>query len=351
MSRKKEDGRTTVYNKIVSPELMEQVNPENIELQKDFVNYLKSVDKSEGTILQYTNNLKIMWVWMLQYAKNKHFTKLTKRDVVHLQAHMLEEWKWSPKRIKMFKASLSSLGHYIEDILDDEYPEYKSIINVIKAPPDTHVRKKTVFKERELQKLLNHLVETEQYDKACVLSLAMNSGRRVSELARFKIGWFQPKYTICEGALYKSPEPMKTKGPGSRGKMMQVYVLAKPFQPYLDLWLQKRKEMGAKSDYLLFKMKDGHWTFGPVDRNDLRKWAKEFTEFLGKPFYWHSIRHFFTTKLAEMNLPDSIIQEIIGWESSEMVQLYTDTETEKKLEKYFGKDGVKYVTSRSLKEL
>jgi hypothetical protein len=46
-----------------------------------------------------------------------------------------------------------------------------------------------------------------------------------------------------------------------------------------------------------------------------------------------------------------VIQDIIGWESTEMVRIYTDTEKEKTFDKYFGAEGIKEVRQTSLTEL
>ena len=67
-------GRSTVYNNIVTPEKLSQVNPENIQLGKDFLEYLSSVDRSKTTIDAYANDLKIFWVWLLENCNNKFFT-------------------------------------------------------------------------------------------------------------------------------------------------------------------------------------------------------------------------------------------------------------------------------------
>lgn len=39
-------GRKVQHNNIVSDELLAQVNPENIELGKDFLDYLRSIDRA-----------------------------------------------------------------------------------------------------------------------------------------------------------------------------------------------------------------------------------------------------------------------------------------------------------------
>ena len=50
-------GRKTKQNKITSPELIAQINPKNIRLMNDFLEYLRSVGKAETTVKAYTSDL------------------------------------------------------------------------------------------------------------------------------------------------------------------------------------------------------------------------------------------------------------------------------------------------------
>ena len=43
-------SRKTKMNNITTPELLQQVNSKNIQLLKDFLSYLKAVQRSETTI-------------------------------------------------------------------------------------------------------------------------------------------------------------------------------------------------------------------------------------------------------------------------------------------------------------
>ena len=65
-------GRKTKHNKITSPELISQINAQNIHLMDDFLEYMRSVGKAESTIKAYTNDLYIFFVWVLQNANNKY---------------------------------------------------------------------------------------------------------------------------------------------------------------------------------------------------------------------------------------------------------------------------------------
>lgn len=351
MSKRKGEGRSTVYNDITSPEKMKDVNPDNLELENDYLEYLSSIGRAKSTIYQYEHNLHIFWCWNLEYNKNKFFVDLKKREFSKFQSHAINEWGWSPKRVRTVKATISSLSNYIENILDDEYEGYKPIVRKIESPADATVRTKSVFTLDELQKMLDYLVENEQYMKACMLSLAMNNGRRKAEIPRFKVSYFDSCNLICEGALYKTPEKMVTKGRGTIGKLLDVYTLAKPFQPYLDLWLEERKRLKIRSEWLFPRREGGKWVNKPIKVETLDSWARSFSAIMKKPFYWHSLRHYFTTKLSESNLPEGVIQDIIGWESTEMVRIYTDTEKEKTFDKYFGAEGFKNVQSAKLIEL
>lgn len=346
-------GRGTVYNSITSKEKMNLVNYKNLELEKDFLDYLASTDKSMETIKQYKANLHIFWCWNLEYNNDKFFTELTKREVVRFQNHAIKEWKWSPARIRTVKATLSSLSKYIENILDDEkeFQGFKSIINKVESPVNVPKLEKTVFKDYELKRLLDHLVAKKEYMKACVLSLAMSSGRRKTEITLFKVAYFRPENLICDGALYKTPEKVRTKGRGANGKMLELYTLAAPFNYYLDLWLKERKRLGIHSQWLFPKRRGGIWTDDPIPTSTLDSWATQFTMFLKKPFYWHSLRHYFTTKLVSYDIPSSVIQDVIGWESADMVTTYDDTEKDDRFDKYFGAGGIKNIKPKNLEEL
>lgn len=348
---KQTEGRSTVYNSITSEDKLEQVCEDNLQLEDDFLEYLTSTDRAKSTIKQYKANLHVFWCWNLEFNKNKSFVDLTKREITKFQNHALNVWNWSPSRVRTVKAVMRSLENYIITILDDEYPDYKQIWNKIESPANEAVRKKTVFQTADLQTLLDKLVERKEYDKACMLSLAMNSGRRKAELIRFKVSYFNDENLICNGALYKTPEKVVTKGRGQRGKLLDIYILAKQFKPYLNLWLKQREELGITTDTLFPDYVDGKYVDESIGISTMNSWANTFSRLIGQPFYFHAMRHWFTTSLLEANLPESIVQDIIGWSSSDMLRIYDDRELDSQFDKYFGEDGIKQVKSSSLDNL
>lgn len=343
-------GRKVQHNIIVTPELLAQVNPENIELGKDFIDYLRSIDRASSTLDAYANDLNIFWVYLVQHCNNKFFIDLSKREIAKYQSHCLTEWKWSPARMRRVKSTLSSLSNYVEAILDDEYENFRPIIRKIENPVNEKVMTKTVFEESQLNKLLDTLVEKGRYDQACMLSLAINSGRRKSELPRFKVSYFDDE-NIIYGSLYKTPEQVKTKGRGSRGKMLTLYVLVKSFKPYFDLWMNYRKENGIESEWLFPKKVGGQYIDEPMEPTTLDSWSDTFTNIIGVDFYWHSLRHFFTSQCSRSGLPDDVIQMLIGWNSLDMVSVYKDISADEQFEKYFANGEIIKQEQKSLSDL
>ena len=99
--------RSTVYNNITSEETTKQINPENKSLMEDFLDYMKSIDRSPQTISSYRSDLLIFFTWVLLNLNNKRFVDITKREFSRFQSHALETWKWSPKRVRRVKSAIS----------------------------------------------------------------------------------------------------------------------------------------------------------------------------------------------------------------------------------------------------
>lgn len=341
--------RKTKQNEITSPELLSQVNPENIRLKHDFIAYLQSVQRSPKTIAGYANDLDIFWVWNLQNNGNKFFPKISKRDYAAYQHWLINENGNSPARVRRLKSAISSLSNYVENILDDEdeFKGFRSTVRKIENPAMQQVRKKTVWSDEALDKLLDNLLASGQNKKACAVALAMCSGRRKAELCRFRVDDFKDDNLVCGGALYKTSEPIQTKGFGL-GKYIYCYTLAKKFKPYFDAWMRERTELGIESEWLF----PAGTTSEQMSETTLNSWANTFSRMTGEDFYWHSLRHYFTTHLSKLGLPDNIIQDIIGWESADMVRVYKDLSAEEQISQYFDENGdIRSDAQKSLSDL
>lgn len=341
--------RKTKQNSITSADILERLNKSNMRLKNDFLSYLQSVQRSPKTIAGYSNDLDIVLTWNYLYNGDKDFVKISKRDWAAFQNWLINENGNSPSRVRRLKASISSLSNYISNILDDEdeFKDFRPVIRKIENPAMQQVRKKTVWSDEALDKLLDDLLASGQNKKACAVALAMCSGRRKAELCRFRVDDFKDDNLVCGGALYKTSEPIQTKGFGL-GKYIYCYTLAKKFKPYFDAWMRERTELGIESEWLF----PAGATSEQMSDTTLNSWANTFSRMTGEDFYWHSLRHYFTTHLAKLGLPDNVIQDIVGWESADMVRVYKDLSAEEQISQYFDENGeIRSDAQKSLADL
>ena len=332
-------ARKTKMNKITSAEKTALINKGNLQLKDEFLTYLRSVGRSEGTINGYDNDLLIVFTYVMENLNNKDFSKITKRELINLQGWLISNGN-SSARIRRIKSSISSLSNYCENILSDDDPEfegYRSIVRKIANPPLQATREKTVWETEELENLLKYLVDHKKYEQACFVALGMYGGRRKAEICRFRVDDFDDSRLVCGGALYKSA-PILTKG----NKYLECYTLAKRFKPYFDMWMDYREEHGIESEWL-FPDKDN-----PKDHiqiTTLNSWTKTFSNITQNNFYFHSLRHYFVSDLAKEGIPDNVVVQIIGWSSADMFNIYNDNSKDDQLAQYF-KDGDIFVPDK-----
>lgn len=342
--------RKTKQNKITSPELLSKVNPGNMKLKRDFLEYLRSVQRSPKTIEGYDSDLEIVLVWNYLHNDDKDFTKISKRDWAAFQNWAINENGNSPARVRRLKSAVSSLSNFIANVLDDEpeFRDYRPNIRKIENPVLQPVREKTVWTDEEIDGLLRRLSDCGEHKKACILALAAYSGRRKAELPRFRVDDFKDENLVCGGALYKTSAPIQTKGFGM-GKFIYCYTLAKKFKPYFDAWMKQREELGIESEWLLPDEKNPS---EPIKVSALNSFAKTLSRMSGRDVYMHSFRHSFTSSLALQGIPDNVIQKIVGWEDISMVGVYKDIDAEHEISMYFDENGdVKTEGKKSLSDL
>lgn len=336
-------GRKTKHNTLTSPELIKQVNPRNLQLLDEYLDYMKSIQRSDGTLAQYRSDLQICFVWALKFNNNKFFIDWNKRNIVALQNWLLNANGNSPARVRRIKASLSSLSNFIESILDEDYPTFRNIINKIENPANRPVREKTVWSDEELEDLLTILTVKKKYEMACFVALGMYGGRRKSEILRFKVSDFGDDKLTCGGALYKS-DPILTKG----NKYLECYTLAKKFKPFFDNWMSYREQKGIKSEWLFPSPSDQ-----TVQRSaeSLNSWTNTLSRITGRYFYVHSLRHFFVSALSRAGIPDNVVVQIIGWSSSEMFNIYNDNSKDDQISMYFSDGDIAVPERKVLSDL
>lgn len=340
-------GRKTKKNILFTDAVWARVNSDNKDLLEEFLEYLRSTDHSPNTIFQYESDLRQFFCYDYSMMGNKHITELTKRDYLKWQNMAINEWEWSPNRLARVRSVISSLENYIECFCDDVWPDFRPLIRKIPAPVKQEVRDKTVLTSEEVETFLQDMLNRGEVERAVLFALATYSGRRKSELPRFKMSDFDDDCVVA-GALYKTRNKIKSKGRGKNGKLIYCYVLKHQFDKYLNVWREYRKEHGIESEWLL---PDPDKSDEQLKLTTIDSWSRVLSKRTGRDIYPHSFRHFFTTYLVSSGIPANIIKDIVSWESLEMVDRYTDLDVEDELDKYFCEDGIKQQSSKGIGDL
>ena len=323
-------GRQTVYNDNLTQN-WDKVSTENRQLVADFIRYCKANDKSPQTIFQYEEWLKVFFCWNYNENGDKFFINLKRRDFVYYLGWCRDNGM-STNRIASLKSVLSSLSSEIELLYEDVYPNFHNQLRALEPVNITTVREKTVISDKQMVEILEKLVEKKEYEIACYLALACASGSRKAELLQMKVSFFVPEREVFDGYMYCTPE-IRTKGKGKRGKVIKKYVIKELFRPFLDLWLEERERLGITIDELFVVKSKGQYVPAVIATADY--FAKKISAIANIDYYAHSSRHFFCTYLKRKKIPDDIITQIFGWESSDMVKIYSDIPAEELLHDFF----------------
>lgn len=332
-------GRKTFRKVITSEELTAQINPENIKLMDRFLKNF-ATKRSPKSVVSYRSNLIIFFTYILLYQDNEFFINLKKYQLLDFFDYCCTDLKWSSARYSQMHSCLSSFSTFIEDIYDEQYPNFRNLLPKIEKLPKEAVRKKSVFTKEELDNLMEKLGEEGKIQEQCLLALMMSSGSRASELSRFTVDIIDENNTAFEDLFLETTEEIRVKGRGVNGKYLIRYILKDTFLPYYHKWLSIREKImneNNQSHNYIFITKNGE----PATVSAIRGWVEKWNDYVDKPFYIHSIRHWYCTYLVStIGLEQDLVQNIIGWTSSDMVAIYNDATAKDR--KWKGLDKLKF---------
>ncbi len=327
--------RKTIYNKGVTKDFS-SIKDENKKLVDEYLKYLAATNHSKITIESYYEILKGFFSWNYQNNNDEFFLLLKKKDFIFYFSYLRMTLLLSPKRIGTIKAVLSSFSTALELLYEDTYATYKNKVKYLDIGDTKKDRRdKLVLSEAYLKKMLDKLVELKKYHLACFLAVLISSGLRRREILQLKLSDFDDNHKYYKGMFYKT-DKIRGKGRGVEGKIFSSFILASSIDPYLNLWLEKRKKLNIDNPYLFIKKnKDGKYEQAKI--RTLDSYAKSISNIFGFPFYMHSCRHFYTTKLKSQNVPDEVITFLLHWNSVSMINVYDDTKPDEKFKKYLSK--------------
>lgn len=298
-------GRKTVQHKYFTKEKWEKVNSDNVNIVEEFMNYLSAIGKSKQTQVKYFNNLQIFFVWVLDNLKNKFIVDINKKDIMKWQ-NSLMVLGLSSSRIRVLRSSVSSLCNYIENMCDEEYPNFRNIVNKVPAPKLEYIREKTYLDIEEFEIIKQELINREDWQKLVYFCLSYDSASRRNEV-----------YGVLKDIDFINNKTCIVRGKG--GKTFPLYF-SDETKEYIKKWLEIRGEDNCNK---LFIIKNGQ-KVKEAKYSTLYTWCETFSKILkektGKDvvIYPHSFK---ANRLSHLyydsKLPINVIQEYGHHESSE----------------------------------
>lgn len=163
--------------------------------------------------------------------------------------------------------------------------------------------------------LLQELTKENPRDRAIIETLYA-TGVRVSELLEIKL----------EDIKWETRQIWIRKGKGNKERfVLFTHDCAERLKTYLQ-------QQNKKSVYLFPNNRGGH-----LSRVFVEKRFQEFTKALGFRVVPHTMRHTFAAHLAEKNMPQSYIQELLGHVDINSTRIYTrlmETARKKQYDRY-----------------
>ena len=269
-----------VYNRIFTQEKWDMVNKYNKNLMNDFLLELKSQKKKESTIKQYKNDLRILFIYILDELDNKPISKLNKKSFRNYSLWLNEECHMSNARVNRLLSALRSMLTYATD--DDDYDDIEiNYAAKVKGLQKDKVRDIVFLSMDEVNYLYDTLIKNKKYQQATLLGLMIDSACRRNEAYQVE------KSSITEdGALTNTVV-------GKRGKKFRLLyndMTKKAFK----LYMEQRGEDNIES---LWITKDANGQVRKASYESLyywvRSWRPIIAEYSGvdKNFNAHSFRH------------------------------------------------------------
>jgi len=170
-------NRIALFDKLLYDDC---VNIKNKQLLDDYILELKSRDRAEKTIYQYSADIRAFFCYIYKEQGNKYILDLKKRSFRQFFLFMKDNGT-SAARINRFQSSVRNLLVFAEDD-EDEYEYEKNAMKSIRGLQKEKVRDIVFLSDLQIKKLLKYLIDKEKYQMALYLSLSYDSAARRNEI-------------------------------------------------------------------------------------------------------------------------------------------------------------------------
>lgn len=314
----------------ISPEEWEKVNHFNRTILEEFL--ADSTELSDKTKKVYESNLRIWFVWVMNFLGNKKETQIKPLEYKKFQNWLVNRGA-SSSDISNKRAAISSLNSYIEIYYGDEFPMFRNFINrSIKLPAPNRVYPKEPLSKEEFQHLLDVLEDHEDWQKIAYLVFTFDTGCRRAEsrqLEKFVVDYrpiVKKKVITKEDGseeikrvVFYRTHPIRCKGSGKAGKIRQ-FLFSERTMDALKKWMEVRGEDDCP---YMFVSRIGD-TVRQCSENTFNNWAHDvFSPIVGRRVYPHQLRISRASQLAVDNGVDiKVIQKLLGHENVSTTEGY-----------------------------
>lgn len=291
-------GRGRVYNKFFDENKWELVNKINKEIMEDYLLELKQKQMKKTTIIQYSNDWRILFLVIYDMFENKSALELSKKDFRKLSLFFKENKDMSNARVNRLMSATRSLLSYVEE--DDEYDYENNVAKKVKGLPKDPVRDIIFLTNEQIFQLKELLLRKEEYQKLTLLFLAYDSAGRKNELSQVeKHGFYNRDINYTNQVI------------GKRGKKFPLVYFSET-KKAVELYLNQRGEDNIDSLWII-EDKNGKRI---ADSDNLYDWVlfmnnlykNEYGIDLG--FNVHSLRHSCLENMLEGVATHYVCQEV-----------------------------------------
>lgn len=304
----------------VTDEVWDQVNEFNREMVQDYLD--NQADLSLKTRPAYRSGLRIFFVYVKDYLKNKDFTDIKKKEF-QKYLNWLTNRGLSDSAIRFKKSCVSAFCNYIMLMYEEEYPTFRNFTVGLKVVQTGYVHEKVPLTPDEYVLLCEELERREEWQKLAYLVFSYSTGCRRAEARQLlkEVVDYPAKETTVkvldengneEEKISKKylTHTIRCKGASIVGKPRKL----KFGEDAMD-WMKKWLEARGKDDCpYMFVVKQKNGETRQVGENTFNGWCSGlFTKIVGRRVHPHLFRESRATNIVvyEHKSPE-VAQKLLG---------------------------------------
>jgi len=274
----------------------------NSRLLQQFIDHLRSHDRSERTIKSYSSDLKLFAKWFCETNREELTPQsITPIDLKEYKLYLLEDREFKPATVNRRLASISAFCKWAQEqgLADGNPCDEISIVPEVRTAPKWLTKREQYALVRAVQKA------SRPRDEALIM-LMLHTGLRVSEVSNLRMG-----------DISISPRKGEIIVRGGKGKKFRTVPPNSNVRNALKAYFSVRPSVNH--DYLFVGQKGGGLR-APGIYYLLKKYGYEARIEDVSP---HTLRHTFGKNLVDAGVPLDRVATLLGHSSLNTTRIYT----------------------------